>query len=220
MNKPKHVNLTTLSPIEYRHDDPRGRIEDIREYLAREGRKPHDQQLFASCDMAHMIRLQVLDDVIPAMGQENPDSLKSKYLLMVAEISGSVDDFLDFLYSGPYKTTGSDGTEASGQVFSWKGWGDSSRRHSKFVSELWGRCIGYPRQADGRPYTGAVFFRQYMKRCRVKITLPFAAYDDTVSEVLNYQKRQEDLAEFAMRTQGLPAEELHKQWQEYIESDR
>ena len=106
-SRPKHVNLTSLSPIEYRLNDPDGRIEDIKEFLAEEGHKRPADQLMNACPMVHMCRIQVIEDIIPAMGAQPADSLKSSYLMMVAEISGTVDDFLDSLYNGPQ------------QVFSW-----------------------------------------------------------------------------------------------------
>lgn len=200
--RPEHLNLTSLSPIEYRPNDPDGRVEAIREFLAEEGHKRPEDQLLHSCSMVHMCRIQVIDDIIPAMGARPADSLKSSYLLMVAEISGSVDDFLDAVYNGPQ------------QVFSWENWVKVGERHSNFVKNIWGRCIGYPDR------TGAVFFRQYIKRCRIKITLPFAAYDYTVGEVLDFKRRQEDFAQFVARSRRMDAATKWQEWKKFSGQDR
>ncbi|NVJ99093.1 MAG: hypothetical protein HWE25_13140 [Alphaproteobacteria bacterium] len=105
--------LTALSPIEFRHDDPDGTIAAIKTVLL-----THEQENspFRNCPMAHMVRLQVIDQLTPPMGDVSGASLKSRYLLFVADIDGSVDDFLDCLY----------------------------RVNPEFVRSVWGRCLGYP----------------------------------------------------------------------------
>jgi len=109
----KHSFLTAVSPIEYRKNDPEGRVAGIRETQLRheQGNSP-----FQHCPMVHMVRLQVLDNLIPPMGDVTGASLKTKYLLFVADIDGQIDDFLDCLY----------------------------RVDQDFVQNTWGRCLGYP----------------------------------------------------------------------------
>ncbi|HET7843976.1 MAG TPA: hypothetical protein VFL14_07485 [Xanthomonadales bacterium] len=109
-----HTYLTALSPIEYRADDPQGNLAAVREALRR-----HEQRRspFKQCPMVHMVRLQVIDKVRPPIGAQRAAPLQSSYLLLAAELDGSVDDFLDCLH----------------------------RVDSGFVRNVWGRCIGYPR---------------------------------------------------------------------------
>lgn len=111
--KPAHCYLTALSPIEYRADDPDRVLEGVRETL-----RTHEQELspFRRCPMVHMVRLQVIDTARPPMGAQEAAPLQTSYLLLVAELDGSADDFLDCLY----------------------------RVDDDFVMRLWGRCIGYP----------------------------------------------------------------------------
>ncbi len=113
MKRP-HSYLTALSPIEYRADDPDGVLAGVRETL-----RTHEQEAspLKRCPMVHMLRLQVIDNARPAMGRQDAAPLMSSYLLLAAELDGTVDDFLDCLY----------------------------RVDSDFVMQLWGRCIGYPR---------------------------------------------------------------------------
>ena len=196
--KIKHTSLVTLSPIEYRSDDPDNRIATVSRTLELEARKTHSDQLLRQCPMLHMARAQIIDNVIPPMGQHPPDSLKSKYLLFVAEIDGEVDDFLDALYNGPQFP------------FEWDKERAERKRHAAFVRNVWGQCIGYPDDA------GCVFFRQYMRRCRIKVTLPFKAYNFTVAEIDRAATNQAQFASFFEAHQGLSPEELHKAWQEFL----
>jgi len=197
--KNKHTSLVTLSPIEYRSDDPENRIATVSRTLETEARKTHSDQVLRQCPMLHMARAQIIDNVIPSMGQQPPDSLKSKYLLFVAEIDGEVDDFLDALYNGPQ------------YPFDWDKEADARSKHANFVKNIWGQCIGYPDDA------GSVFFRQYMTRCRIKVTLPFKAYNFTVDEIDRATRIQAQFASFAEANQSLGPDDLHKAWQDFVE---
>ena len=197
--KNKHTSLVTLSPIEYRPDDPDDRIATVSHTLELEARKTHSDQLLRQCPMLHMARAQIIDNIIPPMGQHPPDSLKSKYLLFVAEIDGEVDDFLDALYNGPQFP------------FDWAKEAAERKRHAEFVRNVWGQCIGYPDDA------GCVFFRQYMSRCRIKVTLPFKAYNFTVAEIDRAAQNQAQFASFVEAHQGLGPDELHKAWLDFLE---
>ncbi len=108
-----HSFLTALSPIDWRPEDPEGRLVALRRVLA-----AHEQleSPFRQCPMAHMVRVQVIDTARPAMGDVAAAPLKSSWLLFVAELDGSVDDFLDALY----------------------------RVGAPFVHSVWGCCVGYP----------------------------------------------------------------------------
>lgn len=111
-----HSFLTALSPIEHRHDDPEERILNIRETLRAH---EQDESPFRDCPMVHMARLQIIDNLPPPEGDTSGVTLKSKYLLFVADIDGRTDDFLDHLY----------------------------RVNAKFVHDVWGRCRAYPEYA-------------------------------------------------------------------------
>lgn len=111
--RPPHAFLTALSPIEHRAGDPDGRLAGVRATLAAHAQY---QSPFRECASAHMVRLQVIDTLKPAMGDTSGAHLRSAWLLCVAELDGSVDDFLDALY----------------------------RTDADFVHATWGRCTGYP----------------------------------------------------------------------------
>ena len=170
-----HSFLTALSPIEHRAGDPDGRLRAVRDAL-----HAHRQleSPFRDCPMAHMVRLQVLDTLRPAMGDYTAPPLQSSYLLFVAELDGGIDDFLDCLY----------------------------RVDPDFVARLWGRCEGYPR------YAGAVFFRQYVRRCLIADPLPYAAFATTVPEVLRLLARKESLADWVADANALDDAALQKAW--------
>lgn len=108
-----HAFLTALSPIEHRPGDPDGRLAGVRAALAAHAQY---ESPFRECPTAHMVRLQVIDTLKPAMGDTSGAHLRSAWLLCVAELDGAVDDFLDALY----------------------------RTDPGFVHATWGRCTGYP----------------------------------------------------------------------------
>jgi len=201
-DKNTHKTVVALSPIEYRQNDPENRIEDIRNFLSGQEAMQYEEHVFRECPMLHMARLQIIDDLLPQMGQKPADSLKSTYLLFIAEIDGEVDDFLDALYNGPQRP------------FSWKKGDADSKLHSQFVQSVWGRCIGYP------DVTGAVFFRQYFHSCRFNMALPYEAYTYTVHEIQDAKRRQAAFAEFAISVQGMDADSLYKAWQEFRGSEK
>ncbi len=109
----KHSFLTALSPIEYRHNDPDNRIATMLEVI---GDHEQDDSPFRKCPMVHMARLQIIDQLVPPMGDTSGVHLKTKYLLFVVDLDGNNDDFLDCLY----------------------------RVAPEFVHAIWGRCLGYP----------------------------------------------------------------------------
>ncbi|WP_286829129.1 MULTISPECIES: hypothetical protein [Kordiimonas] len=109
----EHSFLTAFSPIEHRRNDPDGREATIRKTLLSH---EQDDSPFADCPMVHMARVQILDQLVPPMGDVSGSGLKTKYLIFAADIDGRIDDFLDALY----------------------------RRDTDFVHNVWGQCIGYP----------------------------------------------------------------------------
>ena len=144
-----------------------------------------------------MARLQIIDDVLPEMGARPGDSLKSKYLLFVADINGEIDDFLDALYNGPQSP------------FSWVAGDEDSKCHSEFVHQIWGRCIDYPKE------TGSVFFRRFMHRCRLKVSLPYSANTHSVDDIILAKHRQAEFTDFVIHTQGMSADALYSKWKDF-----
>lgn len=109
----KHSFLTALSPIEFRHNDPDDRETNLLQVISEH---EQDNSPFKTCPMVHMARLQILDQLIPPMGDTSGVRLKTKYLLFVVDLDGGTDDFLDCLY----------------------------RTAPDFVHAVWGQCLGYP----------------------------------------------------------------------------
>ena len=197
-----HTSLVILSPIEHRHDDPEGRLRTVASTLETEARKAErepQEQILRKCPMLHMARFEIIDNLIPEIGQRPPDSLKTKYLLFVAEVDGSIDDFFDAIYNGPQFP------------FDWAEQKKSSEAHAEFVNNIWGQCIGYPEASDN------VFFRQYMHRCRIKVQLPFAAYTHTVAEIKHARDNQVKFAAFVEANQGMNQPDLLKNWQAFVD---
>lgn len=197
----KHTTLMTMSPIEYRRNDPDDRIAKLRKYLAKRSALHNQDRVFCQCPMLHMARLQIIDNILPPMGDKPAERLKSSYLFFVADIDGEVDDFLDALYNGPQRP------------FSWVEGDADGKRHSNFVHKTWGRCIGYPDE------TGAVFFRRYIHRCRIKVSLPYAAYAHSVGEIKEAKHRQACFARFVIETQGMDADSLFAAWQDFRDAE-
>ena len=68
---------------------------------------------------------------------------------------------------------------------------------------IWGRCVGYPGSGEARA------FADYIRRHQLDSSLFFTAYGErTVEEVKRSLALRTQLAEFALRAQGLPASEL------------
>ena len=110
--------ITAMSPIEVRpdHEVTDRVIERITKVTS--GAEPTP---FAQCPMLHMARILIIDDLRPSLGVSPKASLKTNYLLFLADIDGPVGDFLDCLYEA-----------------------DPS-----FVDGVWGNCLGYPSDLGG-----------------------------------------------------------------------
>jgi hypothetical protein len=113
--------ITAMSPIEIKPahvvtKDIAARIAAISEATS--------PSPFAMCPMLHMARLIVIDDLRPKLGALPSASLRTNYLLFVAAIDGSLDDFLDCLYAAD----------------------------PDFAQGVWGRCLGYPEGRQGPVY--------------------------------------------------------------------
>ena len=110
--------LTVLSPI---IDDPRATPShdlQIRKYLA--ALSTRDDSPFALAPGTHLARLVVMDDVIYVGAPAREEHLKSKYLVLEANIDGDLDRWLHGLAAG-------------------------APHH---VDAIWQHCVGYPGVAD------------------------------------------------------------------------
>lgn len=110
--------ITALSPIEAKpsHELTDGIIDLITELNTGPGPTP-----FSLCPMLHMARMVIIDDLRPALGVTGFPSLRSNYLLFLADLDGPVADFLDCLYEAD----------------------------PEFVNKVWGTCLGYPSDRSG-----------------------------------------------------------------------
>lgn len=110
--------LTILSPI---IDDPKATPShdlQIRKYLAE--LSTGEDSPFAQAPGTHLARLVVMDDVIYVGAPVREEHLKSKYLVLEANIDGDLDKYLDGLAANaPHQ-----------------------------VDAIWEHCVGYPGAAN------------------------------------------------------------------------
>lgn len=85
------------------------------------------------------------------------------------------------------------------------------KRLAPEAKEIWGRCVGCPPSARGAP------LKRYLLHNQIDIGFFVAAYPDaTVETVKRVLAQRKQLADFAVRTQGLEASELrHAYHQEF-----
>jgi hypothetical protein len=70
---------------------------------------------------------------------------------------------------------------------------------------VWGLCVGYPGTADREA------FARYMRHNQIETTFPFSAYPDaSLPEVREALELRSRFVEFAVRSQGMDAAELHE----------
>jgi hypothetical protein len=110
--------VTAISPIEVK---PAHAVTDAIIDFIDELNRGRGFESFAQCPMLHMARILIIDDLRPALGVAGAGSLKTNYLLFIADVDGSVDDFLDALYTAD----------------------------PELVDRLWGSCLGYPGDCGG-----------------------------------------------------------------------
>jgi len=85
------------------------------------------------------------------------------------------------------------------------------KRLAPQAKEIWGRCVGCPPSARGAP------LKRYLLHNQIDIGFFVAAYPDaTVETVKRVLAQRKQVADFAIRTQGLDASELrHAYRQEF-----
>ena len=82
---------------------------------------------------------------------------------------------------------------------------------SRELGTLWKYCYGFDK------VTGPGEFAAYMKKCQLDISLKFVGSNgDPLMEQLKSLYIKQELTEFAMRTQGMPAAELQEEYQAFI----
>ena len=127
-------------------------------------RKKHLEEL----PMLHMARFQIIEHLVPAMGDEaKADELLTKFLLFVAEADGQSYDLFDHMYREEPQSVRVGTPE--------------SRTAGTFVRSIWDHCVGYPEVAEDSIYR----FRQYMQSHEIDTNLYYPATTRTRDEILN-----------------------------------
>jgi hypothetical protein len=81
----------------------------------------------------------------------------------------------------------------------------------KDLSAIWKYCYGFDK------VTGPGEFAAYMRKCKLDMSLSFVGSNgDPLVEQLKALYLKQQLTEFAMRTQGMPAAELQQEYQSFI----
>lgn len=126
-------------------------------------RKKHLEEL----SMLHMARFQIIEHLVPAMGDEDKaDELLTKFLMFIAEADGQSYDFFDHMYREESQSV-QIGTPESSNA-------------GTFVRSIWDHCVGYPPLAEDSIHR----FRQYMQRHEIKTMLYYPAVTETRDEIL------------------------------------
>jgi hypothetical protein len=130
----------------------------------------------------HFARWVVIDDVIfEGDGQRRRDHLSSPRLLFTTNFDGRLDAYLEGIRTGL---------------------GDHA-------DAIWGRCRGYPGQAD------ATAFARWLLAHQIDTSLFFSAYGErTVGEVHASLELRSRLISFAIHAQGLEPETLRAEFVE------
>jgi hypothetical protein len=175
--------LTALSPICAGSDDD-GISHDA--WVRRELRElnTRSESPFAGVPTTHLARMVVIDDSpfegIPA----RVDHLRSKYLLFTSNFDG--------------RTASTNGKDDDAVLATYL---ESLRTGmSETIARLYRHCVDFPGVSD------PVAFRDYFKRCQIKTSFFFGAYEDaTVNDVLRALDLQRRFGAFVAEHQSLPS---------------
>jgi hypothetical protein len=125
---------------------------------------------FARLKRTHFARLLVVPDMPVARGASYHDPLDGPYLLLTANFDGDVDSWLDELAALLAPEAG----------------------------EIWGRCIGCPRPAEGAA------LKAYLWRNQLDSGVVFAAYGQaSVARIHGALDKRARLAEFVVKAQDM-----------------
>lgn len=160
------MSLNILAPIITQEGDPYSHLSALRSLITRPSWTTIEQDNFKILPMLHMARFQIIQHLTPAMGDvNNTRKLRFDYLLFIAEIDGTAEDFYDYLYRQELQPQiGSPEPEDAG----------------KFVRRIWSHCAGYPAVNHDQIY----LFRQFMKRYEFKSMIDYRAVKDSRDKIL------------------------------------
>lgn len=129
-----------------------------------------DASPFARLDRTHFARLLIVADMPVARGARYRDGLDGPYLMLTANFDGDVDSWLDELVV----------------------------RLAPEAREIWGRCIGCPRPAEGAA------LKAYLWRNQLQSGVVFAAYGQaSVARIRSALDKRARLQDFVVRAQDL-----------------
>ena len=161
------MSLLVLAPIKADAPGDETHVEALRTLFATPAWETMQREFFARLSTLHMARFQIIDQLIPAMGDRTaPDELLYKHLLFVAEIDGTEGEFYDAMYcqdAHPQQICSPEGADAG-----------------TFVRSIWGHSAGYPEPGKDAIY----LFRRFMRRYRFTSQLPYQPFDATRDEIL------------------------------------
>jgi hypothetical protein len=129
-----------------------------------------DESPFDRLERTHFARLMIVPDMPVARGASYRDSLDGPYLLFTANFDGDVDSWLDAL----------------------------AAQLVPEAQEIWGRCIGCPKPAEGAA------LKAYLWRNQLDSGVVFAAYGQaSVAQIRGALDKRARLADFVVRAQDM-----------------
>ncbi len=135
----------------------------------------------AKLPRTHFGRWVIVPDYVSELDQPKEDRLVSQYLLFTSNFDGPRDSYLDELCEVLADEAG----------------------------EIWGRCVGCPEPAAGRP------LRDYLVHNQLKTGFFVAAYGHaTVQQVEAALDQRERMIDFAVSVQGAPPDELQRRFRD------
>jgi hypothetical protein len=152
-----------------------GEEEGLRDYL--EGFRERGERPFQNVPGTHMARFVIVEDfhTDPSWKQRKEEHLAIPTLIFSSNLDGDIESYLDGLAKGM----------------------------AAHVPEIWGRCIGGPKDAKG--------LKAYLKHNQIDCGFFYAAYGQaTVPEVKASLEQRDKLMAFATRTQGMNPADLQK----------
>jgi hypothetical protein len=156
----------------------RGKEDALRAYLE-SFRNEHLPSPLARLPRTHFGRWVIIPDYHSEEAQPKPDGLASQYLLFTACFDGELDSYL----------------------------GELSETLAPEAEEIWGRCVGCPRPAQGAA------LKSYLTHNQQTTGFFVAAYGEaTVQEVQAALAQRSRLIDFAGATQGVEPEELQRRF--------
>ena len=154
-----------------------GEEQPLADYLR--GLRNRGTSPLARLSRTHIARFVIVEDFHhdPSWKQRSEEHLDLPYLIFTSNLDGDLDSYLDEL----------------------------CEKLAPEAGEIWGRCIGCPRNARGAA------LKAYLKHNQIDTGIFFSAYGQaTVQTVRRSLGQREQVVEFAIAAQGLAPEELQR----------